>query len=387
MQMGAAAMSLLMPTFNSLQLRDPKTGQALIEQAVNSLLNQSLGEFELIILDNMSSDGTADYCLQLQQSDPRVRVHVDTENRGPEVAIMVLTTLRATQYCVIVNDDDMWAPNYLEQLHTVRQLTDADLAYSEGRFMSMSGRVQAPINTNPLAVYTNQRSALENFESFLQFRNPFPISFGIWRAELLDDFYPARRFNEIQSNLDNLFIANALRSAPTIAHLNEELFFYRNKPRAFRLPSEDGNNPAKVGPIEIFIRLLIHDLAFAGELTRRGRQADERRGETSLGTAEAWELVIMRNARSAITQSLMGALLRRRASRAEHGTLLAFRNRCLKIAIAQRPIAQADRELAEHLDWLDELASASAAITVPVELRASLRTTIHQLRADLEKAG
>ena len=384
MQMSAAGMTLLMPTFNSLRLRDQKSSQPLLEQAIDSLLGQTHHDFELVILDNMSSDGTADYLRQVQQIDSRVRVHIDTENRGPEEAIKVLTGLHESHYCVIVNDDDLWAHDYLERLSELRERTDADVAYCAGRFMSMSGRVLSAITTNPQAVYGGQRSSIDNFQSYLEYRNPFPISFGIWRRELLDTFYPARRFNEFQDNLDNLFIANALRSGPSIAYLDEELFFYRNKPRPFRLPEAADGSLAEPSSVDLFTRRLIHELSFAGALLSGGQQADTHRG--SHESPVPWTLVILRTSRSALARSLMAILLMKRATRAEHRTLLAFRTRHLQSNIAALPWSDAQLELAQYALWLDELANSSQALASNAELHDSLRSTLDAVRAAVEQS-
>jgi len=64
-----ARITVLMPVYN---------GMPYIPQAVESVLSQSETDWELIISDNGSTDGTRDYLRTL--TDPRIRVHYQDSN-------------------------------------------------------------------------------------------------------------------------------------------------------------------------------------------------------------------------------------------------------------------------------------------------------------------
>lgn len=67
--MPKAKISIVMPTYN---------GMKYLEEAVGSVLSQSFQDWELIISDDGSSDGTRDYLTALE--DPRIRVHLQPQN-------------------------------------------------------------------------------------------------------------------------------------------------------------------------------------------------------------------------------------------------------------------------------------------------------------------
>ena len=48
-------------------------GQNYLAESLDSLLGQSYEDFELLISDNASTDGTADICRRYEQQDPRIR--------------------------------------------------------------------------------------------------------------------------------------------------------------------------------------------------------------------------------------------------------------------------------------------------------------------------
>jgi len=72
-QMTTPVVSIGVPVFN---------GARFLRDALDSLLAQSLSDFELIISDNASTDSTESICREYAQRDARVRYHRQTENMG-----------------------------------------------------------------------------------------------------------------------------------------------------------------------------------------------------------------------------------------------------------------------------------------------------------------
>ncbi|MDP7268439.1 MAG: glycosyltransferase, partial [Pirellulales bacterium] len=67
--------SIGMPVFN---------GEAFLSQAIQSLLEQTYVDFELIISDNTSTDGTESICRKYALQDSRIRYVRNSENVGLE---------------------------------------------------------------------------------------------------------------------------------------------------------------------------------------------------------------------------------------------------------------------------------------------------------------
>ena len=63
--------SIVMPTYN---------GMRYLRQAVESVLQQDCADWELIISDDGSEDGTREYLATIE--DPRIRVHLQEKNLG-----------------------------------------------------------------------------------------------------------------------------------------------------------------------------------------------------------------------------------------------------------------------------------------------------------------
>lgn len=101
------AISVIMPAYRVEQY---------IERAVRSLLEQTLRDFELIIVDDGSPDSTGALCDRLAAQDARIRV-VHQENAGAPAARNRAMTLASGRYFFFMDADDWAEPAMLNDLY------------------------------------------------------------------------------------------------------------------------------------------------------------------------------------------------------------------------------------------------------------------------------
>jgi len=94
--------SVIIPAYNHEQY---------IEEAISSVLNQSCPDFELIIVNDGSTDFTEQKILSIH--DPRIQ-YVSQPNRGAHFAINRGIALSQGEYISILNSDDVYLPKRLE---------------------------------------------------------------------------------------------------------------------------------------------------------------------------------------------------------------------------------------------------------------------------------
>lgn len=106
-----AKLSIGLPVYN---------GENFIREALDSILDQTFTDFELVISDNASTDATLPICREYAQSDGRVRVLRNKENlgAGPNYRI-VFRECSDTEYFKWLAHDDTYAPTYLEKCVSV----------------------------------------------------------------------------------------------------------------------------------------------------------------------------------------------------------------------------------------------------------------------------
>jgi glycosyltransferase involved in cell wall biosynthesis len=97
--------SVVMPVFNGLRT---------VRRAYSSLAAQSFAHWELLAVDDGSTDGTRVELLQLAAHDTRVRVLFMEENIGPGAARNKALENAAGELVTYLDCDDEYYPNYLE---------------------------------------------------------------------------------------------------------------------------------------------------------------------------------------------------------------------------------------------------------------------------------
>lgn len=89
-------------------------GESTIERAVRSLLNQTYSNFELIIVDDASTDYTLNILKGLQKQDERIRLITTSENYGTYVCKNYGMKISTGDYFMFCDADDQCTPLYVE---------------------------------------------------------------------------------------------------------------------------------------------------------------------------------------------------------------------------------------------------------------------------------
>ena len=109
-------------------------GEDFLEEAIESLIGQSLGDFELIISDNASTDSTKDIVERFLKRDPRVRYIRQPKNIGAARNFVFVLEQARTELFMWASHDDIWAENWLEVL--TKNITHQDIGI-RGRLLLM----------------------------------------------------------------------------------------------------------------------------------------------------------------------------------------------------------------------------------------------------------
>jgi glycosyltransferase involved in cell wall biosynthesis len=97
--------SICMPSYNQADF---------IREAIDSALNQTYQNIELIILDSKSSDGSVD--IIKSYNDPRIRFYPNNENEGCYGNCNKLISLAKGELIAFLHTDDFYAPTFLEEI-------------------------------------------------------------------------------------------------------------------------------------------------------------------------------------------------------------------------------------------------------------------------------
>ena len=200
----SAYVSIVIPVYNC---------EKYIETAVNSVLNQSFSDFEIVIINDASTDGTSSILQSLQEKDSRIRVIEQKKNLG-----VAKTRNKAFEYCrgkfiALLDADDFWFENKLKEQLEMQKKTNADLVYCSYAIVNENGERICDDFIVPET--TNLKSTLV--------QSVINCSTALFKAELVSDF----RFREDYYHEDLVFWIDLLRSGIKVYGVKSVLAAYR----------------------------------------------------------------------------------------------------------------------------------------------------------------
>jgi len=115
-------------------------GERYLPQTLSCLLGQTFGDFELIVCDNASSDGTSDICRHFASRDPRIRYVRNARNLGAIPNFNRAVDLGRTPFFKWAAHDDLYDPTYLaECMEILDREPQVVLAHSDSAFIGEDG--------------------------------------------------------------------------------------------------------------------------------------------------------------------------------------------------------------------------------------------------------
>ena len=123
--------SVIITSFNS---------ETFIESSVNSVLNQSYQNFELIIVDDCSKDKTQRIINKLQKKDKRIKTFFFKKNTGTaSIPRNKGAKIARGEYLCFLDADDIWLGNKLEkQIKTIKK--DTSLSFTSCTYIKRDGK-------------------------------------------------------------------------------------------------------------------------------------------------------------------------------------------------------------------------------------------------------
>ena len=123
--------SIIMAAYNA---------EKTIEQAINSVLNQTYTNFELLVVNDCSKDRTVELVKSIAAKDGRVHLISNVKNRGVSYTRMHGLEEAKGSWIAILDSDDAWAPEKLEKQIELQKKTNADLLFTGSAFMDSDGQ-------------------------------------------------------------------------------------------------------------------------------------------------------------------------------------------------------------------------------------------------------
>jgi len=209
----APRLSVGLPVYN---------GEKYLAQSLESLLGQTYADFELIISDNASTDGTAAICTSYAKQDLRIRYYRQPINIGLAPNHNFVVDQARGELFKWASDDDLYARDLLRLcVDILDDKPDVVVAHAWTAFIDGSGDV---LNADEYPLATASPRPAERFRSVL-FDLGGDDDGGVMRIPVLRGI--SRKDSYHQS--DRAFIAELALQGP-FEHVHDWLYFRRDHP-------------------------------------------------------------------------------------------------------------------------------------------------------------
>lgn len=202
--------SIIVPVYNA---------ECYIKKCISSILNQTFSDFELILVDDGSTDSSATICDESAQSDSRIKVFHQA-NSGVSAARNAGVEKSSGKYITFVDSDDEIDKNYLHILYN--NLIDGNADFSMCQIIDVrNGEFKQPKFSNNLCTYSN-RQAVEHF-GMINGKNFFNIFAKLIERSIIENnkFPVGRAYSEDRAVLYKWYFA-----AKKIVESDASLYLY-----------------------------------------------------------------------------------------------------------------------------------------------------------------
>ena len=199
--------SVIMPAFNV---------ERYIRQAMTSVVEQSLSDLELIVVDDCSQDTTLKEIEEMASRDARIRILVTEGNSGSAAARNIGLESAKGRLVAFLDADDRWAPEKLQRQVDKMRCENAQICYTAVQKVDVHGRRFGEIQDVPTDV---------DYAKLLG--NPLIVT-----SSALIDFKVLGKplMPEIRKRQDFAFWLQLLRNGAKAVGINEPLTYYRVRP-------------------------------------------------------------------------------------------------------------------------------------------------------------
>lgn len=194
--------SIIMPCYNS---------QHFISEAIQSVINQSYVNWELIIVDDASKDQSIEIINQFK--DSRIKLFSLTENKGSGFARNYATERALGKYIAFLDADDIWKANKLEIQIQFMKKKNYPVTFSFYELINEEGKHLNKKIISPTKINFNQ----------LKYSNWIGNLTGIYDV----DFFGKIPISLIKKRQDWILWLDIAKKVDYIFPVNESLAYYR----------------------------------------------------------------------------------------------------------------------------------------------------------------
>lgn len=197
--------SIIMPCYNAA---------GFISQSIDSVLAQSYENWELLVVDDMSSDNSAEIVFDYAKNDKRIKLFRLTEKGYAHGARNFATNAASGDFVAFLDSDDIWLPDKLQKQLDFMLEKNLPLTISNYYLMTADGKKFDRPFINP---------RITTYNSLLMKSSSIHFATVMYSSKLIGKHF----FRAIRNVEDYVFVLDLLKVVSEAVCLPEPLTIYR----------------------------------------------------------------------------------------------------------------------------------------------------------------
>lgn len=211
--------TVIVPIFNS---------EKYLEQCLDSIINQTYTNLEILLVNDGSTDGSAQICESYASKDSRVRlIHKKMGGSGVGATRNTALSYATGDYILFVDNDDWLEINHIESLYNTLKETDSDISIAN--FTEYDDERQVFLIRESQSTYFQTVYKPEEWfeKQYYNFSQCFTVPWGkLYKASLFENIlYPENERVE-----DDYTTWKVYLMADKIVFTNVSLYLHRKRP-------------------------------------------------------------------------------------------------------------------------------------------------------------
>lgn len=224
--------SIIVPVYNA---------EKYLKQCINSILAQTVSDFELICVDDGSTDNSLNILKKYQKKDKRIQVYAQ-KNQYAGIARNNGLSHANGKYVLFLDSDDFFENTLIEKTVALANMHSADLVLFGADIYDQSTGKYSPASWELNMEYMPKKKVFNKEdipEKIFQVVGSGPCN-KLYRRSFIEEHM--LRFPDLRNSEDVPFVCGALASANIITYCTDELLHIRRE-HGTNLESQKDTNP------------------------------------------------------------------------------------------------------------------------------------------------
>ena len=191
-----------------------------LKKCINSILNQTFSNFELILVDDGSPDNCGKICDEYEKKDNRIKV-IHKENGGLSDARNAGLDIAKGKYIAFVDSEDIIHPRMYEILFQCINKSDSDIVQCKFKKFKNLDEVKDELDN-----YNETFEEYDNKTAIMDMMDNNKINVNSWNKLYKSKLFKTLRFPKGKILEDEFLTYKLLYNSRKIAYVDQELYYY-----------------------------------------------------------------------------------------------------------------------------------------------------------------